>query len=172
MTELYNKRWVELLWECIPAESSEFGRTTQALLHLTLLMLKAKVLKDQWTGHPDLEVDFKNKIWRIEAAYVSVEKDYYDVEQEDLDAIAPRNANEKGFIALLDLHFIPSWLMIDFAQLHDGSYHIIQLKALRDKEMSQKINQVFQKAIEEYGSSAKGGSYDGVYGVIKSRFQS
>jgi len=172
MTELHNKRWVELLWDCIPDESSEFGRTTQALLHLTLLMLKARVLQDHWSGHPDFEIDFKSQIWRLEAAYVSNEKNYYDVEQVDLDAIAPRNTNERGFIALLDMHFIPAWLLIDLAHLHRGSYHIIHLKALQDKEISQEINQVFQKAIEEYGNSAKGGSYEGVYDIIKNHFHS
>ncbi len=172
MTELHNKRWVELLWECVPEDSSEFGRTTQALLHLTLLMLKARVLKDQWTGHPDLEVEFKRQIWRIEAAYISNEKNYYDVEEEDLDAIVPRNTNERGFIALLDLHFIPEWHLIDLAKLHRGSYHIIHLKAVQDKEISQEINQAFQNAIEEYGYSAKGGSYDGIYDIIKNRFHS
>lgn len=74
MTELHNKRWVELLMDCIPEDSSEFGRTTQALLHLMLFMLKARVLDDRWSGHPDLEVDFKSQIWRIEVAYISEKK--------------------------------------------------------------------------------------------------
>lgn len=169
MTGKAGWEWIDILQDC-RKDPSEFGRIAQVLLCMVFSGLGASRLYNRWNAHPDLELNFRNNTLRIEAEHISETKDAVEIAGEDLECIKPRGRGEKGYMAFLDMHFVPKWLLIEQSMLRSKKYSTAYLFGIRDAAFSKEVTFAFRKITEEFGEVAKAGGSSGLMESARNRF--
>ena len=119
---------------------SEFGLISQALLAICFKSAGATIVSLKQTGHPDIEMEYEDKYWRLEVGLTfRPDKSYFEVKNEDLESTKPLTQLDIGYFGVLDCNYPVGWKLIDMSKLlveGKGNYSMNKLSSICNSSLS------------------------------------
>lgn len=131
---------------------SEFGYRVQGLLAHVFLRLGGRIIAIKAQGHPDIIVNFGSRTLLLQAKSIhgKIRRQKFVIAADDLEGIRSFNANEVGYLAVLDCALPPSWILVNYHKLLRQQLipiHMITLKAMSDRQLSFECTEEFVKLV-------------------------
>ena len=127
----------------------EFGYRAQGLFAHVLKAIGASVIEVRAQGHPDIIVQFGERLTRVEVEVASMDERYHVIKADDAQAVAPTERNERGYLAVLDIAEPVRWAPIEYSRIRPrlGRQPLATLHALADPELARACNDAFAEII-------------------------
>ena len=127
----------------------EFGYRAQGLFAQVLKHIGASVVEVRSQGHPDITALFGGRLTRVEVEVASSRERYHVIKADDADAVAPKEHNEQGYLAVLDIAEPIRWAPIEYARVRPrlGRHPLATLHALAHRELARACNEAFEEII-------------------------
>lgn len=127
----------------------EFGYRAQGLFAHVLEQIGADVREVKNRGHPDIVVLLAGRLTRVEVEVAPMGERYHEIKPDDVQAVAPRERNQLGYLAVLDIAEPVRWAPIEYSRIRSrqGKQPLATLHALADPQLTESCNEAFRAFI-------------------------
>ena len=127
----------------------EFGFRAQGLFAHVLKLIGASVVEVKNNGHPDIIVQLEGRLTRVEVEIAPMGERYHVIKADDVQAVAPIERNEQGYLAVLDIAEPVRWAPMEYSRIRCrlGRQPLATLHALVDRKLARDCNDAFAEFI-------------------------
>lgn len=127
----------------------EFGYRAQGLFAYVLKQVGGSVLEVKNQGHPDIVALLGGRLTRVEVEIAPMGERFHVIKMDDVRAVAPRDRNQQGYLAVLDIAEPVRWAPIEYSRIRRrvGKQPLATLHALADPELVKSCNEAFEEFI-------------------------
>lgn len=143
----------------------EFGLITQAVLAISFKSLGASIEYVRQTDHPDIELDFNNRHYRIEVEFSHPGKSSFLVKDEDFQATKPLSQVDEGYIGVFDCNYPVHWILVKTGTLRAeglGSHSLSSLDSICDGDISKLCTQETVKFLVDHSDEIEQKRFPGI----------
>jgi hypothetical protein len=145
--------------------SPEFGLIAQAMLAICFKTFGARVESVNQLGHPDLELDYENRHWRIEVEFAGPHSTSFEVKSEDFESTNPLVPIDTGYLAVLNCNYPVHWTLIETQKLQVeglGFHKLRKLDSIANSSLSSKCTDLTLKFMHDHRSEIVVARYPGI----------
>ena len=127
----------------------EFGYRAQGLFAHVLKQIGASVLEVKNRGHPDIVALLAGRLTRVEVEIAPMGERCHVIKTDDVQAVAPRELNQQGYLAILDIVEPVRWAPIEYSRIRRrlGKQPLATLHALAEPKLAKSCNEAFESFI-------------------------
>lgn len=130
----------------------EFGYRAQGLFAHVLKQIGASVVEVKNRGHPDIVALLAGRLTRVEVEIAPMNQRRHEIKTDDVLAVAPRERNQLGYLAVLDIAEPVRWAPVEYSRIRRrlGRHTLATLHALADPELAESCNEAFGEFITNH----------------------
>ena len=143
----------------------EFGLISQVLLAICFKSLGARIEALKQTGHPDIELNYRDRHWRVEVEFAHPNKLDFEVKKEDIDSTIPLSQLDFGYFGILDCNYPLNWKLIDTNTVRVegvGFHSLSKLESLMDRSLSEQCTRWTEGFLPSHESEISAKRYPGM----------
>jgi len=127
----------------------EFGYRAQGWFAHVLKQIGGSVLEVKNRGHPDIVAWLGGQLTRVEVEIAPMGERCHVIKTDDVQAVAPLERNQQGYLAVLDIAEPVRWAPIEYSRIRrrPGKQPLATLHALAEPELARSCNEAFGEFI-------------------------